>query len=129
MTLLRKFFNYIFGKKSKQLEIINFNQERLVSGMNEIGLRLHSYKEDQAMIEIRNLIYIGKNLAILNCATAKDEHERIFMQAKIDSFNEIQHFIDVSIERKVHEAKEGKKPVKGSFNVFRRTNFQAGSAL
>lgn len=129
MTLLRKILNHIFGKKRYQREIINFNQERLVGSMNEIGLRLHSYKEDQSMIDIRNLIYIGKNLAVLNCATAKNEQERIGMQAKVEAFAEIHHFIEVSIERKVQEIKEGKKPVKGMFNSFRQTNFQAGSSI
>lgn len=129
MTLLRKFFNYIFRKKSKQREIINFNQDRLIASMNDIGTRLPSYKEDPAMIDVRNLIYVGKNLAILNCATAKNEQERMSMQAKVEAFHEIQHFIEVSIERKVQEVKEGKKPVKGTFNAFRQTSFQAGSSI
>ena len=118
-----------FSKKKKSVELITLNQEKLMSDMQKIGDRLNEYKDDQAMKDVRALIYIGKNLAILNCATAKNDQERIFMQSKVESFSDIQNFIDISIERKAQDQKEGRKAVKGTFNAFRRVNNQAGSAF
>lgn len=118
-----------FKKKNKTTELLELNQEKLVSSMNTIGERLNSYKGDDAMEDVRSLIRIGKNLAVLNCASAKNDQERIFSQAKAEVYNDLQHFIDVSIERKVQAISEGKKQVSGTLNTFRRTPNQAGSAF
>lgn len=118
-----------FKKKTKSFELLELNQERLLSEMQKIGEKFNSYKQEDCMTDMRRLIHIGKNLAVMNCATAKNEEQRIMSQAKLEVFNELQHFIEVSIERKVQERREGKKAVSGTFNTFRRANHQAGSAI
>jgi len=118
-----------FKRKNKSTEIIELNQEKLSNQMREIGDRLSEYKDDPALKDILNLIKVGKDLAILSCASAKDDKDRVFSQSKVESYNDIQHFIEVSINRKVVERREGKKPVSGTFNAFRRASNQANSAV
>lgn len=118
-----------FKKKQHSRVELKFNKDQLDRYAAEICDRLHLYKDEDGMKDLRELIQLSKNAAVLDCAGAKDENELIRFKAKVESFSELQHLVESSLHAKKLEAKEGKKQVKGTVNLYRRGSSQAGSAI
>lgn len=129
---MMKLINYIksmFKKKPELHYEIHFNKEKLQNTSGAILDRLHLYKHDDCMKDILYLINIGKNISLLECASARDEKESVMSKARLEVFSKLQGHFETAVNKKVIEAKEGKKSIPGTINIFRRTSNQAGSSI
>lgn len=115
--------------KKKKLPLIMFNREQLNADSQDISDKLHGFRHDDCMKMMLNLIRIGRNIALLDCASSRSEEERIKDQGKLKAYDELQIFIETALNRKVLENKEGIKPITGTINAFRRASNSAQSAI
>lgn len=114
--------------KKKKLPLITFNRAKLNDDSQDILNKLHAFKHDECMKMVFDLIKIGRNIAILDCAASLNDSERLKDQGKLKAYDELQIFIETALNRKPADQKEGKKPI-GTIRAFRRTANQAGSAF
>lgn len=119
----------LFSKKRFKIEQIELNREVLNKSMIQLFDTIHIFKEDECMKHIIILLKVAKDITLLDCASASSDQDRIKRQAKLEALTELSGFIDDSIRAKALEAKEGKKPVSGTVNIFRKIQNQAGAAF
>lgn len=121
-------FNF-FKKKTQAYVEIQYSRNKLLTDLNDILNRFYVYKNDEAMKDIFQVLQIGKNMAILDAAKARDDNERRHFQAKVDVYAELDNEITQAVNRISHEKREGKGPQPGAINMFKRVSNQAGSAI
>lgn len=121
--------NFNFWKKKPHVVAYHYNKEVLSNALVNILNKMPQYRGDEAMNDIREMIQILKNGAVLDSAHARDAKDHTYCQAKIEVFTEFDLFIEQAINRVSQEKKEGKKPVRGTFNSVRKTQNLAGSSI
>jgi hypothetical protein len=124
----------MFFKKKKEapkaFETLELNVVSLNEKMERIAARMYVFKEDECMRDVKELIRIGKNLALIAAASAANDSERVKYQAKFEAHDDLNKFIEQWLNTKP-KPKEEDKP-RGTLrlaNTFRRVNNQAGSAF
>ena len=124
-----EFIKNLFKKKPILHYEIHYNKVELQEKSGSILDRLHLYKHDEAMKDVMMLIQIAKNIAVLDVASHRGEKDILRAQIRADVFSELQNHFEREVNKKTLESKEGKKPITGTVNMFRRTTNQAGSAV
>lgn len=117
----------LFSKKKPQ--VITFNRDELQYSADQIMRKIGEMKEDPCLKMIVELVKIARNIAILDCSSSRNEEERIKDQGKLKAYDEFQIFIEHSINRASMNKREGKKPVTGTINAYRRVSNQADSSI
>lgn len=110
-----------FKKKSRVVfpEVV-FSKETLTKALSDLLDKLSAYKQDECMKDVREIIQIGKNAAILDSSMAIDESQRIRFQAKIEAYRELQDWIEVAVNRVATESRAGKGPMRGALRTVSR---------
>lgn len=116
-------------KRKKSEDLIVFNRDKIHEDISKITDILHIFKDDECMKNIRYLIKLGKNISVLDCASSRNDHDRVMAQAKLTVMSDLEYLLESSVNKKAVESKEGKKPVTGTFNVFRRVSNQADISI
>lgn len=119
-----------FNKKESKVippEVV-MSRDTLMKSFSSILEKLAEYKNDECMKDVREILQIGKNVAILDSAFSGSESDRVRFQAKIEMYNELQTHIEAAVSRTKTELKNGKGPVRGTLRTVRPQNL-AGSTI
>ena len=114
-----------FKKKEETKKVypdVVMAKDNLMKSFSVILDRLSEYKQDECMKDIREIIQIGKNAAILDSAFSATDVDRIRFQAKIEVYTELQTQIEGAVNRVTVERREGKGPVRGTLRTVRPQN-------
>lgn len=119
-----------FNNKSPHYQLVNLNLSKINNELIEILEKIPAYKDEDGFLLMMSLFKTAINKSILDCANAKDDHDRIKTQARLSCFTEVVGLIEDAIVRKTQAIKDGKKEPDGVVKITRRAiNNQAGSAI
>lgn len=118
-----------FKKKPINERVLEFNQTKLKTELQNLSSRLSVLKDDLGVAVIEEVIQLARNIQILESNKYRDEKNFFIHHGRVQALSDLADYISRSKEVKEEKKKEGVPRDQLKSVKQRRTDHQAGIAI